>query len=280
MTTSTASRGATAEGVVGTHHTRKAPFARRAPVAIPLLRLTTVELRKMFDTRSGLWLLAGLAPAAVLTSGAIIAWAPAEQLTYGQFTLAIGVPMTVILPMLAILSVTTEWSQRTGLATFALVPHRGRVLLAKALAALAVTVPATVVAFAVGALATMVGAELGGVSPVWNQDWADVGSFALGQTLLLLVGFVLGALVRNSAGAVVAYMLYAFVVPGLLAFLALNQRWFADARPWVDLKYNQEALLRGETAGDQWTHLAATAVVWIVVPMAAAVVDVLRSEVK
>ena len=81
MTTSTASRGATAEGVVGTHHTRTAPFARRAPVAIPLLRLTTVELRKMFDTRSGLWLLAGLAPAAVLTSGAIIAWAPAEQLT-------------------------------------------------------------------------------------------------------------------------------------------------------------------------------------------------------
>src|SRR3712207_8192920 len=55
---------------------------------------------------------------------------PADQLTYGEFTLAIGVPMTIILPILAVLSVTSEWSQRSGLATFTLVPHRGRVLLA------------------------------------------------------------------------------------------------------------------------------------------------------
>src|SRR3712207_8360666 len=48
--------------------------------------------------------------------------------------LAIGVPMTVILPIIAVLSVTSEWSQRSGLATFTLVPHRGRVLLAKAMA--------------------------------------------------------------------------------------------------------------------------------------------------
>ena len=42
--------------------------------------------------------------------------------------------MTIILPMIAILSVTSEWSQRSGLTTFTLVPHRGRVILAKAIA--------------------------------------------------------------------------------------------------------------------------------------------------
>jgi ABC-type transport system involved in multi-copper enzyme maturation permease subunit len=239
-----------------------------------------VELRKSFDTRSGRWLLASLGLAAVLTTGAIIAWAPVEQFTYSQFTLAIGVPMTVILPIIAVLSVTSEWSQRSGLATFTLVPHRGRVLLAKAIAAVLVTLPATAAAFGVGALGNVTGAGLAGVPLVWDRTAADVAYFALGQTLLLLVGFVLGALARNSAGAIVAYMVYGFVAPGLLAFLAFNQAWFADARPWVDAKYNQDALLSGNLTGAQWSHLAVTTVVWLVVPMVVAVASVLRSEVK
>jgi ABC-2 type transport system permease protein len=253
---------------------------RRTGTPLPLTRLVSVELRKNFDTRSGRWLLVSLGGAAVLTTGAIIAWAPAEQLTYSQFTLAIGVPMTVILPIIAVLSVTSEWSQRSGLATFTLVPHRGRVLLAKAIGAVLVTVPATAAAFGVGALGNVAGAALADVPVVWDQSAADVGYFALGQTLLLLVGFVLGALIRNSSGAIVAYMLYGFVAPGLLAFLAFNQAWFADARPWLDAKYSQDALLRGELAGDGWSHLAVTSVVWLVVPMVVAVVSVLRSEVK
>ena len=253
---------------------------RTAPDTIPFGRLVGVELRKSFDTRSGRWLLASLGLAAVLTTGAIIAWAPAEEVTYSQFTLAIGVPMTVILPIIAVLSVTSEWSQRSGLATFTLVPHRGRVLAAKAVAAVLVTVPATVTAFGVGALGNLAGAALAGVDPVWDQGWVDVGFFALGQTLLLLTGFVLGALIRNSSGAIVAYMLYGFVAPGLLAFLAFSQEWFADARPWIDAKYNQDALLRGALSGDGWSHLAATSLLWLVLPMVFAVVSVLRSEVK
>ncbi len=258
----------------------EAAAARLASAPVPLLRLVRVELRKSFDTRSGRWLLASLGLAAILTTGAIIAWAPADQLTYSEFTLAIGVPMTIILPIIAVLSVTSEWTQRSGLATFTLVPHRGRVLLAKAVAAVLVTIPATAAAFGVGALGNVSGAALADVASVWDQTWVDVGYFALGQTLLLLVGFVLGALIRNSSGAIVAYMLYAFVAPGLLAFLAFNQDWFADARPWVDAKFNQEALLRGDLTGDGWSHLAATTLVWLVIPMGVAVMNVLRSEVK
>ena len=219
MSTPTAERSMTARVESPTpasagRSTQSGPRPSLAP--LPLGRLVSVEFRKSFDTRSGRWLLAGLCLAAILTTGAIIAWAPAEQLTYAQFTLAIGVPMTVILPIIAVLSVTSEWSQRSGLATFTLVPHRGRVLLAKAIAAVLVTVPATAVAFGVGALGNLTGAALAGVPPVWNQTAVDVGYFALGQTLLLLVGFVFGALIRNSSGAIVAYMIYGFVAPGLL----------------------------------------------------------------
>lgn len=261
-----------------------APPCRRTAVRnlgrVPLTRLVRVELRKSFDTRSGRWLLASLGLAAVLTTGAIIAWAPTAELAYSEFTLAIGVPMTIILPIIAVLSVTSEWSQRSGLATFTLVPHRERVVLAKAVAAVLVTVPATAVAFAVGAVGNLIGAASAGVPTVWDQSLVDVGYFAAGQTLLLLVGFVLGALIRSSSGAIVAYMLYGFVAPGLLAFLAFSQDWFADARPWMDAKYSQDALLRGQLAGDGWSHLAVTSLVWLVVPMVVAVVNMLRSEVK
>ena len=272
--------GAVSATAVHAGHAAAQPTCRRTPAPVPLPRLVRVELRKSFDTSSGRWLLASLGLAAVLTTGAIIAWAPAEQLTYSEFTLAIGVPMTIILPIIAVLSVTSEWSQRSGLATFTLVPHRGRVLLAKAIAAVLVTIPATAAAFGVGALGNVSGAALADVPAVWEQTGVDVAYFALGQTLLLLVGFVLGALIRNSSGAIVAYMIYGFVAPGLLAFLAFNQAWFADARPWLDPKYNQDALLRGDLVGDGWAHLAVTSVVWLVVPMVVAVINVLRSEVK
>ena len=252
-----------------------------APRRIPLSRVVTVELRKSFDTRAGLWLLASIGIAALLTTGAVVAWAPESEFAYSQFTLAIGVPMTVILPIIAVLSVTAEWSQRTGLTTFTLLPHRGRVLLAKGVGAVLVAVAATGVAFAVGALGNIVGTAMAGIDTVWDQDLTDVGYFALGNILLLLVGFTLGALIRNSPGAIVAYMVYAFIAPGLLAFLAFNQAWFRDNRGWVDPKYNQDLLLRaGDLTGEQWTQLATTTAVWLVLPLAVAVINLLRSEVK
>jgi len=179
-TTQAASDAVSVATAVLPHHGAARPASRPATAPVPLTRLTAVELRKSFNTRSGRWLLAGLGLAAVLTTGAIIAWSPAEQLTYSQFTLAIGVPMTVILPIIAVLSVTSEWSQRSGLATFTLVPHRGRVLLAKAFAAVLVTLPAAAAAFGVGALGNLIGATVAGVPVVWDQTALDVAYFALG----------------------------------------------------------------------------------------------------
>ena len=188
--------------------------------------------------------------------------------------------MTIILPIIAVLSVTAEWSQRSGLATFTLVPHRGRVLLAKAVAAVLVAVAATAVAFAVGALGNLAGAAMADVTPVWDQSAADVGYFALGQTLLLLVGFTLGALIRNSSGAIVAYMIYAFVAPGLLAFLAFSQAWFARRAAMGGRQVQPGRAAPRWPRRRRWSHLAVTSLVWLVVPLVVAVVNVLRSEVK
>ena len=75
-------------------------------------------------------------------------------------------------------------------------------------------------------------------------------------------------------------MVYAFVAPGLLAFLAFSQRWFHDARPWVDPKYNQDALLRGGPLRRGLDPIAVTSLVWVVLPAIIATFRLLRAEVK
>src|SRR3954462_3730431 len=79
---------------------------------IPLSRVVRVELRKMFDTRSGFWLIASIGITGLLATIATVVFAPDDQPTYYRFAEAVGYPITVILPMVALLSITSEWSQR------------------------------------------------------------------------------------------------------------------------------------------------------------------------
>ena len=253
---------------------------RRPQPRIPLTRIIGVELRKMFNTRSGFWLMASLVITNVLATAAIIVFAPDDQLTFDNFAAAIGAPMTVILPMIGILAVTSEWSQRSGLTTFTLVPHRGRVLRAKFLAATTVGVVSMFVALVVGVLGTLLGSAVAGVDPVWNVSAAHFALIVLGSVLGMLFGFMLGLVIRNSAGAIVTYFVYTLVLPPLLGLLAANQRWFADLQPWVDYSYAQRPLFEGTLTSQQWQHLAASGVVWFLLPMAVGLFVVRRAEVK
>jgi ABC-type transport system involved in multi-copper enzyme maturation permease subunit len=247
---------------------------------IPLSRVTSTELRKMFDTRSGFWLMASIAILAVLATAAVIVFAPDDDLTYNSFAAAIGIPMTVILPIVAILSVTGEWSQRSGLTTFTLVPHRGRVILAKALVSVGVGIVSILLAFGIGAVGNLVGTAIAGTDPVWNLSATTLSNIVLANVLGLLVGFMLGVLIRSSAGAIVAYFVYSFVLPTLSMLLASAQDWFRDLQPWVDFNFAQSALFEGSLSGQQWAQLGVTSVAWLLVPTVVGVWLVMRSEVK
>jgi len=248
--------------------------------AIPLSRLTGIELRKMFDTRSGFWLMAGIVISAVLATTTVVLFAPDADLTYNTFAAAVGFPMAVILPMVAILSVTSEWSQRSGLTTFTLVPHRGRVLAAKAAAAVSVAVASMAIAFAVGALGNVLGTALNGTDPVWNMQLVDCLLIVLGNTLGLLLGFTLGVLLRSSAGAIVAYFVSSLLLPTLGGLLAQQQEWFRHLQPWVDFNFAQGALFNGAPSAEQWAQLGVASTIWLVVPLLVGLRLLLRSEVK
>jgi len=254
--------------------------ARRTVSRVPLGRLVGVELRKMFDTRAGFWLMASIGIANLLATASVIAFAPEKAQTYDSFAAAIGFPMAVILPMVAVLAVTGEFSQRTGLTTFTLVPHRGRVLVAKALASLTVAVVSMLLAFAVGALGNLVGTAISGAGTVWDISFLHAVYIVLGNVVGLTLGFTLGLVIRNSPGAIVGYFVISLVLPTVLSLLAGLQSWFKDLQPWVDLNYAQGALFNGTMTSTAWAHLAVTGLLWLVVPIVVGVRMVLRSEIK
>ena len=247
---------------------------------IPTGRLVAVELRKMFDTRSGFWLVTGGAIIAAVATVAIVVFAPDEDLTYSQFAAAIGMPLTVFLPMTAILAVTSEWSQRTGLATFTLVPDRGRVVRAKAAATLVVGVASILLAFAIGALGNVVGSRIAGVPLTWDIPAGQVATIFVADALAMLMGFTLGVVLRNSAGAIVAYFVYGLVLPAAFGALAGAQGWFRDLQGWVDFQFSSTRLYDEHVGAVDWAHLATSGVLWLAIPLAIGLRLLARSEVK
>jgi hypothetical protein len=93
---------------------------------------------------------------------------------------------------------------------------------------------------------------------------------------------MLGILIRASSGAIAAYFIYSFVLPGIFIVLATNQNWFKDLQPWVDVTFAQAPLLTfdGALTGEQWAHIGVTGLIWLVIPMAFGLWFVMRAEVK
>jgi ABC-2 type transport system permease protein len=261
--------------------TIEAAPARRIVRPIPTTRLVKIELRKMFNTRSGFWMLVSIGVLSVIATGAVLIFAPDSEIAYANFIAAMGLPMSVILPMIAILGVTSEWSQRSGLTTFTLVPSRGRVIGAKAFATFAVGVVSTVVAFAVGAVGNLLGSTIMGLDTVWDVSLAAAAQILLGNLVGMAIGFTLGVVLRASSAAIVGYFVVSFVLPGILGLLALVREWFLELQPWIDWNYTQVELFKGATnTGEEWAMLGSTTMIWIVVPLVVGLLFLRRSEVK
>lgn len=247
---------------------------------VPLGRVVKVELRKMFDTRSGFWLMASIAIIAALATLSVILFVPDRNLNYSLFATVVGFPMAILLPIVAILSVTGEWSQRTGLISFTLVPHRGQIILGKAIAAIIVGVTSMILAMAIGAVGNVVGSMINGADTVWDVGFSEFLYIILANVLGLMIGFMLGVLIRNTPGAIVAYFVYSFVAPAIFGALAAFQHWFEKIQPWIDFNNAQAPLFDGGLSGEQWAQIGVSGLIWLVIPMTVGVWAVLRSEVK
>jgi ABC-type transport system involved in multi-copper enzyme maturation permease subunit len=248
----------------------------------PFGRLVGVELRKTWDTRAGLWLMISIATLTALVMIIQLSVVLAQDLNvdYGDFMTSTSFSIALLLPVLGILLVTSEWSQRTAMVTFSLEPSRARVILAKLVIGLALATAAVLVAVVLGALCNAIYGATSGNPAEWDLGVLDIGGFWLLQSLGMLTGFALAALLLNSPAAIVVFMVYSFVLPGLFALGAALMDWFEKVQPWIDFNYAQGPLVDASMSGEDWGHLVVSGIIWLVIPLAIGWVRVLRAEVK
>ena len=237
-----------------------------------LARLTRVELRKSRDTRAGLWLLILIAAATVGIELIVLFTGDKSDLTFDNFFGVALVVQAMLIPVLGILLVTSEWSQRTALVTFALVPRRSRIVVAKLGAALCLAVASTIVALGVGALMT----AIGGTDSRWDLSIGGFGEYGLLNIIAVVQGVAFGMLLLNSAAAIVAY----FIIPTVWTILFDNWHALAKAKDWVDLNSAMSPVGDHHMTGADWGHLAVAVTIWIVIPLALGVRRLLRAELK
>lgn len=259
-------------------HAGTGSFDISGTAPIPLTRLVGVELRKLVDTRSGRWLLiimAGL----ILLGSLIFAWATRDgSVDFFDFTAVAGNITGILLPVLAIMSVTTEWSQRTNMATFTLEPRRVRVVVAKLVATVIAAVVSVVVAVAIGAVGAALAAGFG-AEVDWDPNVEGILGFALLQIIGLLVGFAIATLLLNTPAAIVAYFAYYLVIPGILLAGAAYFSWFADLEPWINF-VTASAQLPAGFDSVEWGEFATSGLLWFVLPLVLGVLRMLRAEIK
>ncbi len=251
--------------------------------AIPFSRLVRLEGRKLADTRAGRWLLISIAALTALVLVIQLAVVVAQDLVvrFSDFLVAMNTPMGVLLPVLGVMSITSEWSQRTAMVTFALEPSRQRVVAAKLVSVLLVAVAAVVVGLLLGVLANLLYGGLSGNDVVWSISARQLVGFLLLHVFGMSTGFAFGMLFLNTPAGIVVFFVYSFVLPGLFQLGAALMHWFGQLQPWIDFNAAQTPLIVDQgMAGKEWAHLVVSGLLWLVLPLAVGVWRVLRTEVK
>jgi ABC-2 type transport system permease protein len=241
---------------------------------VGLATLVKVEMRKMVDTRSGLWLLIAIGVITLLITVIFSFAADAEERTFASYMGVMATPQGFLLPVLGILLVTQEWTQRTGMVTFTLEPHRGKVIWAKVVAALVYGLAAVALAVLLAAL----GGMLGGSSDPWGGLGVDdVAKFTMLQVIAVVQGLAFGLIFLNSAAAIVVY----FVVPIAFSVVSSITGAIADIQPWIDLGTAQIPLFEGgNLTGEQWAQIGVSSLIWVALPFVLGMWRVLRAELK
>jgi len=236
-------------------------------------RLVAVELRKILDTRAGFWLQAATVAITALVVVVRLAAGDAGDHTFAA-VLDVGLkPAAVLLPIAGILLVTSEWSQRTGMVTFALVPVRSRVLGAKLIASLVLAIALLAISVAIVAAGVLVAAP-GGADGTWSDAGTLIGQSAVYLTGGMLTGVAFGMVLLASAPAIVAL----FALPIVWTAVA-SLSFFSDAAPWLDTRLALGPMPQEVLSPTQWAHAATALALWMVLPLAIGLWRITRREV-
>jgi ABC-type transport system involved in multi-copper enzyme maturation permease subunit len=241
-----------------------------------LRRLVLVELRKSSDTRAGRWLLRVLAIVAILGVVLLLILGKSGDKDFGGFVFTAQLPMGLLLPVLGILAMTGEWSQRSALTTFALVPNRSRVVLAKLLGLVALALALVASSLVTAAIATLIASASGSGSGQWGGMLAIIGRAGLFECLTVLVGAAFGLALLNAPSALVAFFLLPSVLTGLVSLI----RPLREPVTWLNLVDNITNLLGNDLNASGWGRIAVSVAVWGALPLAFGTLRVQRRDIS
>lgn len=249
------------------------PTAADVPAIRPLRfpSLFPVELRKTTDTRSGRALLVLTAAAVVF----VLVWKVTHsgiEPAFDNYSRGAASAVAFLTPLVALLAMTAEWTQRTALTTFTLAPRRLPVLAAKYAAALTVSLVAMAAALGIAALAVTIGGAMHG--PADFAGWAgDIRYAFVFVVLQVTMGAAFGALAANTPVALGAFLM----APTVWAMLAASV--LQSASGWLDI-FEAYGRLSSDRPLDDIAQTSTAVLVWVVVPAAIGLQRSLRREVK
>ena len=261
---------------------------------VPFGRLVLVEWRKMTDTRAGRVMLMITGGLIALVAGIIllvIALSDMSGLPASTWMSALSFPVSLLVPVLAIMIVTQEWGQRTHMVTFTLEPSRLKVVLAKLLAVFVLGVVTMAIAVGIGAIGTAAGAAIAGTEASWNVSGETLAWSLATQILYLLMGFGFGMLLLNTPAALVVYYGYTLILEAsVFSALYFIFDWAQNLFPWISMQVAMMPFVAGDemrAAGVNVddgalgiARLITSVALWVGLPLVLGTIRVLRSELK
>ena len=241
---------------------------------IPTQRFTTqlrVETRKLLDTRGGLAVL-GLIIATCMFA---LVWLLSQSkypVTFHRYSTGAANIVAFLIPVVTLMAMTAEWTQRTALTTFTMSPRRGRVLSAKFVAGLAVSTAVLVSVLLLAAGATGLGGVIHGDAS-WGLMGSDIRSYFIIMFLEVVMAAAFAAIAGQTAVALVAY----FIFPSAWAAFASNV--LGKTGKWFDIFDAYDRLSSPHPFEHMGQTLTAVAC-WIVVPAVVGIRRSLRREIK
>lgn len=249
---------------------------------VSMLNLARVEFRKALDTRAGRWLVIAIL-ALVVVIEVIYSFAANDgDKNLQDYVQIPAFTLGYFLPIIIIMLVTSEQSQRNGLVTFTLEPRRPRIVLAKFVAGVALAVCVMVLALVLAVAGTLLGA-LTGASPEWSVDGNLIfNGFVLSNLIGVFIGFAISMLIMNTPGAIVAYFAYSLILPTAVAILGELVQSFEDIAPWIEFNTAQVPLFQGDftPSAEEWAQIATSGTIWMIIPLVLGIWRLLRIEFK
>jgi ABC-2 type transport system permease protein len=249
---------------------------------VSMATLARVEFRKALDTRAGRWLVIGILSLVVVVEVIYSFAAPDENKNLQDYIQIPGGILGYFLPIIIIMLVTSEQSQRNGLVTFTLEPRRPRIVAAKFIAGVALAGVVMALSFALALAGTLLGAVTGD-SPTWSVDGNLVfNGFILSNLIGVLIGFAIAMLIMNTAGAIVAYFVYSLILPIAVGILGALVEPFEDIAPWIEFNTAQTPLFQGDftPTAEQWAQIVTSGTIWLVLPLVLGIWRLMRIEFK